>query len=388
MLDSRLSKIYQTTFYCGATGVKKDPLIAVSDREELLCTRQCRKISASFMEKSRANEQTDFALLPFLKSVSEKEADDALEILLVRQVQPTIEKTLRAKMHVSLKPDDFAQANQDGLELLSEVKLLLISELGKLKSGGKIIQNLNNYVVSVTLNAYRQHLRSKYPWRQHLKNKLRYLLTHHPKFALRETEQGWLGGFRQDKKFEPPPDAETIQAGIAETVNRNDLRENSRIIDLLTAIFEFAKVPVFFNDLLAVVAEVQGIKDWEEVSEAENFLSFSEDKTLNEIEQREYLKTIWTEICALPVRHRLALLLNFKDRQGDCVIRLLPFLRIASIRQIAATLEFAPEDFASVWNELPWDDLKIAEYLNLTRQQVINLRQSARARLLRQSKNM
>ena len=100
----------------------------------------------------------------------------------------------------------------------------------------------------------------------------------------------------------------------------------------------------------------------------------------------ENLKKVWAEICQMPIRHRLALLLNLKDKQGDCVIRLFPLLRVASIRQIAEVLEFLPDEFARVWNELPWDDLKIAEYMNLTRQQVINLRQSARARLIRQVK--
>src|SRR5687768_2620939 len=344
------------------------------------------------MEKDRAIKQTDTALLPFLIATG-KDTEDALTDLVAEQIQPTIEKTLRAKLRVSLKPDDFNAANQDALELLSEIKLLLISELGKLKanSNGRIIYNLVGYVTSVTINSYRQFLRAKYPLRQHLKNKLRYLLTHHPKFALWENEHGeWFCSFKQNKKIEnaQSPNAETIQTAIAETVNQNNLRESAKIIDLMITIFDYAKVPLPFNELLLIVAEIQGIKDQKEILDSEIFsisekFAASEDKIQTEIEQQENLKKVWAEVCLLPIRHRLALLLNLKGKQGDPVIRLLPLLRIATIRQIAEALEFSPDDFASIWNELPWDDLKISEYLNLTRQQVINLRQSARLRLIR-----
>lgn len=344
------------------------------------------------MGKNEIIKQTDTALLPFLNAAG-KDTEEALVDLVAEQIQPTIEKTLRSKLHVSLKPNDFNQTNQDALELLSEIKLLLISELGKMKSNsnGRVIFNLGGYVTSVTINSYRQFLRTKYPLRQQLKNKLRYLLTHHPKFALLENERGeWLCGFSQNKIVETtqPPNAETIRAGITETVNKKNLRETAKIIDLLIVVFDYAKVPLLFNELLSIVAEIQGIKDRKEKPESALFLlsenfAASEDKIQTEIEQQENLKKVWAEVCLLPLRHRLALLLNLKEKQGDCVIRLLPLLRIASIRQIAEVLEFSPDKFASVWNELPWDDLKIAEYLNLTRQQVINLRQSARMRLIR-----
>jgi hypothetical protein len=39
------------------------------------------------------------------------------------------------------------------------------------------------------------------------------------------------------------------------------------------------------------------------------------------------------------------------------------------------------EEFASLWSRLPIDDITLAEQLDCTRQQVINLRMSARKRL-------
>jgi hypothetical protein len=44
------------------------------------------------------------------------------------------------------------------------------------------------------------------------------------------------------------------------------------------------------------------------------------------------------------------------------------------------------EVFAGLWSRLPLDDASIAELLNITRQQVINLRKCARERLARRMK--
>ena len=64
-----------------------------------------------------------------------------------------------------------------------------------------------------------------------------------------------------------------------------------------------------------------------------------------------------------------------------------PAAGVASVRDMAAALEVSPEEFASLWNDLPLEDAKVAERLGLTRQQVINLRKSARERLARRTKD-
>ena len=56
------------------------------------------------------------------------------------------------------------------------------------------------------------------------------------------------------------------------------------------------------------------------------------------------------------------------------------------IRGAELLLEIGVEDFAAVWNDLPLEDMRIAELLGLTRQQVINSRKSGRERLARRLK--
>ena len=89
------------------------------------------------------------------------------------------------------------------------------------------------------------------------------------------------------------------------------------------------------------------------------------------------------EICQLPRRQRVALLLNLRNPQGINIITLLPVTSIATFEQIAQTLEIPAGEFETLWADLPLDDLSIATYLGATRQQVINLRKTARERLLR-----
>src|SRR5262249_34132777 len=98
---------------------------------------------------------------------------------------------------------------------------------------------------------------------------------------------------------------------------------------------------------------------------------------------KELAARLWAEIGELPLKQKTALLLNLKDSQGQSVLTLLPRIRIASIREIAGALELEPDQMASLWNQLPLGDSLIAGRLEVTRQQVINLRKSARERLAR-----
>ena len=104
------------------------------------------------------------------------------------------------------------------------------------------------------------------------------------------------------------------------------------------------------------------------------------------VETRIFLKRLWEEVCELPRGQRAALLLNLRDADGGGCLGLLPATGVATTRQIAAALEVTDERFAEMWQHLPLDDAAIAGLLDVTRQQVINLRKSARERLSRRLK--
>ncbi len=100
-------------------------------------------------------------------------------------------------------------------------------------------------------------------------------------------------------------------------------------------------------------------------------------------ERRTYLVRLWEEIRELPSRQAAALLLNLRDGQGRNAAALLPLTGIATLREMAAAVGLPPEKLAELWNRLPLEDTGLAEILGVTRQQVINLRKSARERLAR-----
>jgi len=163
--------------------------------------------------------------------------------------------------------------------------------------------------------------------------------------------------------------------------------------DLLQTIFMCAGRPVEFNHLVMIAANIWGIKE-------QSVESYSQDSYLGEslrdsaasietvVEQRLYLQQLWTEVCKLPQLQRSALLLNLRDAQGGSVIFFIPHLGIASKAEMAEALSMTVAQFAEVWTELPLDDTRIARLLGVTRQQVINLRKTARERLTRRMKAM
>ena len=162
----------------------------------------------------------------------------------------------------------------------------------------------------------------------------------------------------------------------------------------MAAIFNFAGGPVELDDLVSIVAALHGISERTDSLDAvdeegrrgyENLKDERADVGQQAV-QRDHLRRVWEEICQLPAPQRVALLLNLKDDNGNCVTTLLPVAGVASVRQIAKVLEIPPEEFYRLWGDLPLDDATIANLLGLARQQVINLRKSARERLARRMK--
>jgi hypothetical protein len=338
--------------------------------------------------------KTRHALDAFLSTSNVEASSTFLADLMDGTVEPLVMTLIRGKLNVSLQPGDERQINQDAIDIVSEVKTLVITKLTKLKSGNGLagIDNLESYVKTVATNATHQYLRKKYPFRLRLKNQLRYLLTHDRRFSLWTTDAGdrpcglvaW-----------PDNEADVVETGRFGQLT-DDLRQEFAsggvfpdripLVDLVNAIFCHFRRPMLFDDLVSVIYELKRITEPREVLEEEAASLTSaghESGPLDRLEQTAFLIQLWEEIGSLPLRHRSALLLNLKDAYGDGLIALFPMMRIVTIRQIAEKLEFPVKRFAQIWSELPWDDLTIAQHLGITRQQVINLRQSARAMLRR-----
>jgi hypothetical protein len=161
---------------------------------------------------------------------------------------------------------------------------------------------------------------------------------------------------------------------------------------LAPLVFEILRTlgrPIDLSRLTTVVAEIVGIEEPSWVSaqaggeeEIPGLPADPAPTAAMRLELRQRLDRLWPEILRLPARHRSALLLGARASAGAAV-GLVVDLGVATFREVAAALEMSREELAELWNRLPLEDLEIAARLGLDRQQVINLRSTARQKLAR-----
>jgi DNA-directed RNA polymerase specialized sigma24 family protein len=334
-------------------------------------------------------------LLPLLRTAREPESEEGLARLIDEHAAPIIRGVIGGKLHARAG-DHSARAEAE--DLYGDVVVQLLARLRAFVADPEdhSIGDFRGYVAVTTYNACNLYLRRRYPARWRLKNRLRYALSRPGDFALWEGDNGdwlcglrrWRGlqndatdGARRLRRFADDPSAARSAAGAPQ----------SDLTDLLRAVFGHVGGPVKLEELVGVVAELQGVRDTvvaavyspdePELGGRSGGSEVSTDFAV-EVERRSYLRRLWDEIVGLPPMQRAALLLNL--RAGDeGVIALLPLAGVAGVRRIAEAVGVPAEQFAALWNDLPLDDAAIARLLGVTRQQVINLRKAARARLAR-----
>jgi hypothetical protein len=362
-------------------------------------TNNCCKVLAVKMNAQLTVAGSDALLLPFLQARDDATAESLLTQLIQEHADPIIARILKNKLRVSLNGSQGNEQNQDALDIASELRATLIADLRAVQQhpDQKSITSFPDYVAHKTYSACADYFREKNPRRWRLKNLLRYQLNQNPQFALWKAENNrWYAGLREwrgttgdDDSSKPLP-----SCGIVLEMFPQKHGQDVPPVELLSRIFERAAQPVEFERLVALTAEFWQITDSppESVDNPER-VPGKESINLTPgvdvlLEQRLYLEKLWTEVCELPVLQRAALLLNLRDAQDGSAIFFIPHLGIASRKQIAEILGLAEEEFSLLWNDLPLDDARIAEMFGVTRQQVINLRKTARERLVRRMKKV
>jgi len=358
------------------------------------------------VNQGAAKLQIDDLLIPFLVEGSEAESEAILEELVLKHAQPLIRNIVSFKLRASSARWADNRDRYEVEDISNEVIVRLVRTLRACKTSPreKPITSLRGYVAAMAYNALDEYLRQKYPRRFSLKNRIRYILTHQPELALWEGgNRKTLCGFASWSHFKKAEANWSLQARadlndfLQERFLATDLKHLNPV-DLVAAVCQFAGTPLEIDDLVTVLAEILGIRDTPPLTEQgdksfDNLpqLSFDPRRMIDEESDHQAeiqkvrirLQRVWNEIVQLPIRQRMALLLNLRDENGGAAITLLPMLRIASIHQIAETLEMSAEELAAIWNQLPLDDATISERLGATRQQVANLRKCARERLSR-----
>jgi RNA polymerase sigma factor (sigma-70 family) len=320
------------------------------------------------------------------QGVDEAVRESLVSELLTEYARPVASKIVRRK----------ASDVDDADDILAEVMLHLVTRL----ETAEPIENFESYVAVVAYNACDRRFSRKYPNRRRVRHGLQYLLNNRDGFAVWQDGRGvQVGGFRRwqfsetqnsERREELRRDPKAFAAGGVDKA----WYDRDRAYDLLTAVFNWAGCPVDLEILTGLCSVWWGITDETVALDSHTAHTDTHERpqlqiadtrpdAFTENDRREHLTRLWKEILDLPDRQRAVILLNLRDERGRGVIDLWIVVGIAGPQQISAAIGMTPEEFAGIWNHLPFEDNRIAEMLALTRQQVINLRKSARERLAR-----
>jgi RNA polymerase sigma factor (sigma-70 family) len=257
-------------------------------------------------------------------------------------------------------------------DLCNDVVVQMLARLGAVRDDEEAapIVSFRGYVATTAHRACDARLRQRYPERHRLRNRIRYVLTHRAEFFLLDDGREWRCGFARDR--EAADATPRLPADV-----RRDRLHGEELVSTLADCFRAAGGPVEIEALISLLA--RGLDAPQQRLRDEN----SSTAPATSIEQQSSLRRLWSELVQLPRPQRVALLFNLRSSDGEEVLSLLPLTGVASLFEIAAALELEPRLLAEIWNDLPLADARIGEMLGLTRQQVINLRKSARERLTR-----
>ena len=314
----------------------------------------------------------DALLEPYLRAVEAQTEQDSLSELLASHAEPVIRRTVAGRL--SGLWDDID-------DVCSEARLELLLHLRRMKSeaGPAIIEDFGAYVATVAGNACNHYFRRRRPGRARLRKQIRFLLTNQPTLRI------YAGPGGRDCASVATLSKLPLLSDPRRLEELPSLIEGDRdLAVLLGRILETAGAAIDLDDLANIVARIWHIPPdpvhTSDATELDAIPSTSLDPELS-IDHRRYTERLWTEIRQLPRPQRVALLLNLRDGRGNSVLSLFPLAGLASFPEIAGLLEVAEGKLASLWTGLPCDDNTIANLLDCTRQQVINLRMSGRKRL-------
>jgi RNA polymerase sigma factor (sigma-70 family) len=335
-------------------------------------------------------KDADYLLHQFIFAADPTSAEVWLARLLSEYAEPRIRRVVGSKLRRN-------EERQDVDDVCSEVFLQLTGRLRGIRDeNGPPIANFEAYVATTAQNACYGYLRTKHRTEWNFRNKLKFLLNHRPEFWIRDGQYGQVVcGLKKGGAAElDPPLRVTAQTDLNEFLSSNsatvEQAEGNPTSDLVASLLAWLGRTVYFDDLTDLMMEMLGVQDRplaffqdECIAEGKQMLRDRTPDAVMRLAQNRYLARLWREVGALPINQRHALLLNLREMGQASALSLFVETGIVNFRQIAETLEIQLEAFTTLWNQLPLDDNLIATRMGITRQQVINLRKSARQRLER-----
>lgn len=301
-------------------------------------------------------------------------AEERLELLVRDEALPIVRGVVGMRL---------GRDGRDLEDICNEIVLQVVRRLRTARELGEgdPIASFRGYVATAAYRGCDAWLREKYPERHRLRNRVQYLVSHHPDFFLRAGEKRrWLCGVARDA-YAPDRTARLRELDLR---GIDWITEGSLKGEKLAATCKGLLQPIHGAvDLEVLVSILARGLDSSPATTAERDVADEREHISMTLEQQSHLRHLWQELCLLPRGQRVAVLLNLRGADGEEMLSFLPLIGIAAIAEIAQVLEMPAQKLAEMWNDLPWSDQRIADLLGITRQQVINLRKSGRERLLR-----
>jgi hypothetical protein len=329
------------------------------------------------MDSSNADE----ILACYLAESDEPAAERLLHTLITEVAAPFVRIVVASNLRGRYQEETDDAVQDVLLQLTSHLRRMHEGHVEANRGEETPIRNFRAYIAAAARRAAGLVLRRTNPERYRLRNRIRYSLKSSVRFTLTEDEQGRRMAGLALFQAGSAPAANTVPKDRLTDVPVPKGASSMNLSDLIELVLLPIGAPVFLDDLTDYIHTALGGFARQEGAEA--VAGLASPNLSEQMELRGWLTHLWTEILELPRNQRVALLLNLRDHIGDSALRFLPATGIASIRQIAAAIGMPPEALAAIWRQLPLNDRQVAETLSLTRQQIVNLRKSARDRLIR-----
>lgn len=333
----------------------------------------------------------DARLGPFLAAGDEEVARELLGTLLIEEVRPLVRRIVSRQLGWRGR---HPPSPHDLEDVEAGVLLRVSRHLMTLRAGGDHTQvaDLGDYVAATAFNACASFHEARFPQRTRLRQRLRYLLTRDPSFALWErAPREWICSLaaQQRETVMDSTEADRVEQAAREAVAREG-RANVQLPTVLRHLFTILGRPCTFASLLDGMATALELHDAIAAAPTEADLEPADSRRSSHeiLEARQTFSRVWAEIVALPNSQRAALLLNLRELGGGDLLGTLLLAEVTTAREVAAALEMPLDSLESLLAELPLEDAAIANRLGVTSRQVINLRKSARARLGRRLRDL
>lgn len=268
----------------------------------------------------------------------------------------------------------------------------VVAALVEAKRADRPIANIVAYARTAADHACSNALRRRFPARARLAAQVRYWLDHQGGFACWQDSEGALVAGSaalsgQARKLGPAGDE---AARWLRQLFATEPADHLPLGAVISAILGGIQTPISFHELVDLVARARGVRDavaaqTDEVTGLDPVDLIADDRAdaTETMAQREALADLWEEVKLLPVRQAQAMLLNLRDHRQKGVIDLILAVGLTTKSGLADVMQVELEWLDEIWDDLPWDDAKIAAFLGVERIDVSNLRSVAHRRIQR-----